>query len=93
MGKLGWRIERLKQDTLLGNQIHKDPIPPPLTNRNGLDPSLSNAWRGELPLAFLGVYTVLPGVATIVLIMALLSHKEYDRRFGYCEPVGFRAYL
>jgi len=36
-------------------------------------------------MAYRGVYTVqsAPGAGTVVLILEILSHKEYDRLFGY----------
>jgi hypothetical protein len=83
--KLQWWIARLKQDAFAGDQIPKGRIPPQLATRSGLPSPLTNAWRFELPLAFRGVYTVhsAPGVGTMVLIVEILSHKEYDRLFGY----------
>jgi len=83
--KLGWWIARLKQDVFAGDQIPKGRIPFQLATRSGLPSPLTNAWRFELPLAYRGVYTVqsAPGVGTVVLILEILSHKEYDRLFGY----------
>ncbi len=83
--KPSWWIERLKHDAFAGDQIPKNRISPQLATRSGLNPPLSNAWRFELPLAFRGIYTVqsTPGIGTVVLILELLSHKEYDRIFGY----------
>jgi len=50
-----------------------------------LPSSPTNAWRFELPLAFRGIYTVQssPGTGTVVLVLELLSHKDYERLFGY----------
>ena len=84
--ELDWWIARLRQDVFAGDQIPKDRIPPQLATRSGLPPSsVTNAWRFELPLAYRGVYTVqsAPGVGTMVLVLEILSHKEYDRLFGY----------
>jgi len=83
--KLQWWIARLKQDVFAGDQIPKSRIPAELAARSGLPSPLTNAWRFELPLAFRGVYSVqsAPGVGTMVLIVEILSHKEYDRLFGY----------
>ena len=83
--RLDWWIARLKQDAFAGDPIPKDRIPAQLALRSGLPPPLSNAWRFELPLAFRGVYTVQssPGTGTVVLVLEILSHKEYDRLFGY----------
>jgi hypothetical protein len=75
----------VRQDAFAGDQIPKDRIPPQLATRSGLVPPLSNAWRFELPLGYRGIYTVqsLPGVGTVVLILEILTHREYDRLFGY----------
>jgi len=83
--KFAWWIARLKQDAFAGDQIPKDRIPARLSERSGLPSRLTNAWRFELPLAFRGVYTVesASGLGTLVLIMEILPHKEYDRLFGY----------
>ena len=83
--KLPWWILRLKEDAFAGDQIPKDRIPRELATRSSLPPPLTNAWRFELPLAYRGVYTIqsAPGVGTVVFILEILSHKEYDRLFGY----------
>ena len=83
--KLEWWIARLKQDAFAGDQIPKARIPPQLAARSGLPVPIANAWRFELPLAHRGVYTVqsTPGIGAVVLILEILSHKDYDRLFGY----------
>lgn len=83
--KLGWWVERLKGDIFAGDQVPRDRIPPALAARSGLPSPLTNAWRFELPLAYRGIYTVQsrPGIGVIVLVLEILSHKEYDRLFGY----------
>ena len=83
--KLGWWYGRLKDNAFAGDQIPKDRIPVVLAARSGLPGSLTNAWRFELPGAYRAVYTVQPGAARrpIVLVLEVLSHKEYDRIFGY----------
>ncbi len=83
--KLDWWIHRLKQDPFVGDQIPKTRIPAVLATRNGLRESLSNAWRFEPPLAYRGIYAVQgsPGTGVVVLLLEILSHKDYDRLFGY----------
>jgi hypothetical protein len=83
--KFEWWIARLKQDAFAGDQIPKDRIPPQLASRSGLPSPISNAWRFELPLAYRCVYSVqsAPGVGTVVLVLEILSHKDYNRLFGY----------
>lgn len=83
--QLAWWIARLKQDAFASEQIPKDRIPPQLGFRSGLPSSPWNVWRLELPFAYRGIYTVQssPGTGTVVLILEILSHKEYDRLLGY----------
>ena len=83
--KLDWWFLRLKQDVFAGDQIPKDRIPAALAGRNGLPFPLTNAWRVELPGAYRAIYTVQPSAARhpIVLVLEVLSHKDYDRLFGY----------
>lgn len=83
--KLDWWYARLKADIFAGTQIPKDRIPGSLSVRNGLPGPLANAWRFELPGAIRGIYTIQPSAARhpVVLILEILSHKEYDRLFGY----------
>jgi len=68
-----------------GDQIPKARIPIQHATRSGLPSRLTNAWRFELPLGFRGVYTVQSalGVGTIVFILEIQSHRDYDRLFGY----------
>ncbi|HKZ48540.1 MAG TPA: hypothetical protein VJ397_07125 [Thermoplasmata archaeon] len=83
--KLAWWVDRLKLDVFAGDQIPKARIPRSLAARHGLPAPPGNAWRLELPLAFRVVYTIQSSVALgpVVLILEVLSHKEYDRLFGY----------
>jgi hypothetical protein len=83
--KLAWWVERLKADVFCGDQIPKDRIPRGLSERNGIEPPVENAWRFELPGAFRGIYTVAneDGRKPAVIVLEILSHKEYDRLFGY----------
>ncbi len=83
--RLAWWIARLKTDAFAGDQIPKDRIPAALAARSGLPSPRSNAWRFELPLAFRGIYTVQssPGTGSVVLLLEILSHVEYDRLFRY----------
>lgn len=82
---MAWWIARLKTDAFAGDQIPKSRIPAQLAARNGLKGPVTNAWRFELPLAFRAIYTIQssPGTGAVALILEILSHKEYDRLFGY----------
>jgi len=83
--KLGWWYARLKADAFAGDQIPKDRIPAALSTQNRLPGALSNAWRFELPGAYRGIYTVQPSDERrpVVVVLEVLSHKEYDQLFGY----------
>ena len=82
--KLDSWIRRLKEDPFAGEQVPKNRIPAALSTRSGIPTPLTNAWRFELPLAFRGIYTVQgnPATGVVVLILEILSHKDYDRLFG-----------
>jgi hypothetical protein len=83
--KLDWWSSRLKRDPFAGDQIPKARIPSALADRSGLPRQPSNARRFELPLATRGIYTVSghPALGVVVIILEILSHKEYDHLFGY----------
>ncbi len=83
--KLAWWIERLKTDGFAGDQIQKRLIPAGLTASHGLPAPLGNLWRFELPLAHRALYTLqqTPTENSVVFILEILNHKEYDRLFGY----------
>jgi len=83
--KLAWWIHRLNGDPFAGDQIPKSRIPAGLATRSGFTTRLTNAWRFELPLAFRGIYTVQghPATGVVVMILEILSHREYERLFGY----------
>ena len=79
--KLLWWRERLSKDPTVGDSIRKQLIPAML--RRGYD--IDNLWRLELPGAWRVLYTIAakPGSGPEVLILRILTHKEYDRLFGY----------
>jgi len=83
--KLLWWVDRLKLNVFAGDQIPKDRIPSSLGARHGISVPLENAWRFELPGAFRAIYTIVSveGRKPSVLVLEILSHKEYDRLFGY----------
>jgi hypothetical protein len=79
--KLLWWRDRLAEDPTAGDNIQKDRIPRDLKRRFGID----NLWRAELPGGWRALYTIVArvDVRPEVRILRLLSHKEYDRLFGY----------
>jgi hypothetical protein len=83
--KLEWWFDRLRSDAFAGDQIPKGRIPGGLAARHGLPRPLRNLWRFELPGGLRGLYTigVGPGRGAIVLVLEILTHREYDRLLGY----------
>lgn len=73
--------KRLVQDVTLGDQLRRELIPPSLRKAYACD----NLWRLELPGAWRLLYTIQsrPDEATTVSVLRILSHKDYDRLFGY----------
>jgi len=82
--KFEWWVGRLRDNAFAGDQVPKDRIPAVLAQRNSMPGRISNAWRFELPLAYRGIYTIQSRTqGPEVIILEVLSHKEYDRIFGY----------
>ena len=82
--KFAWWVNRLRENAFAGDQIPKDRIPAAFAKRSAVPDGVSNAWRFETPLAFRGVYTIQSRMqGPEVIILEVLSHKEYDRLIGY----------
>jgi len=79
--KLLWWRDRIAQDPTVGDSIRKSLIPKVLVRQYGVD----NLWRLELPEAWRVLYSIAakPGQEPQVFILRILTHKEYDRLFGY----------
>ncbi len=79
--KLIWWRNRLAQDVTVGDPIRKSLIPPVLKR----DYEIDNLWRLELPGGWRALYTIAsrPAGMPEVSILRILSHKDYDRLFGY----------
>lgn len=79
--KLRWWGDRLAVDPTAGDNIRKDLIPRDLKRRFGIE----NLWRAELPGGWRLLYTIVAkvDVRPEVRILRILTHKEYDRLFGY----------
>lgn len=71
----------LAKDPTHGEQIRRSRIPKTLRR----DYECTNLWRLELPGARRALYTLLtqPDGEPTVSILRILTHKEYDRLFGY----------
>jgi mRNA-degrading endonuclease RelE of RelBE toxin-antitoxin system len=79
--KLIWWRNRLAQDVTIGDPIRKSLIPVVL-KRNY---EIHNLWRLELPGGWRVLYTIAsrPPGRPEVLMLRILSHKDYNRLFGY----------
>ena len=74
-------LDKLKQNITSGEQIQKRQWPPSYVKRDGIQ----NLWKLNLSKVARLVYTIVSdGNGYSVLVLeAFLSHKEYDKRFGY----------
>ena len=79
--KLLWWRDRLARDATVGDPIRKSLIPVVLGRKYEVD----NLWRLELPGGWRALYTIAsrPGGKPEISMLRILSHKDYDRLFGY----------
>jgi hypothetical protein len=79
--KLLWWRDRLTQDATVGDHVRRSLTPPALKRKY----EINNLWRLELPGGWRALYTIAsqPAGQPEVMILRILSHKEYDRLFGY----------
>jgi len=79
--KLLWWRDRLARDVMVGEHIRKSLIPTTLKRRY----EINNLWRLELPGGWRVLYTIAskPAENPKVSILRIVSHKDYDRLFGY----------
>jgi hypothetical protein len=72
----------LSQDLQYGDSIAKQKIPDYYKKRYGA----TNLFRVELPCFWRMIYSLTKreyNSETIVLIVDIIDHKEYDKKFGY----------
>ncbi len=73
-------IEDLKQDPTCGIKIPKDRWPKIYIKKYGI----TNLWKYDLPNAWRLIYTIMADKIMILsVILEWLSHKDYEKRFGY----------
>jgi Txe/YoeB family toxin of Txe-Axe toxin-antitoxin module len=73
-------IDDLKKDPFVGISIPKKLIPKIYIKKY----SVNNLWKYNLPEAWRLLYFVVGDQVKIVsIILEWLTHKEYERRFGY----------
>ena len=74
-------VQDLKKNAFSGIQIPKRLIPKEYHARYG---PLTNAWKYNLPNAWRLIYTIKRDeVVVLSVVLEWMSHKEYERRFGY----------
>ena len=79
--KLLWWRDRLAGDATVGDPIRKSLIPAALRRKY----KVNNLWRLELPDGWRALYTIAsrPAGQPEIMVLRILSHKDYDRLFGY----------
>jgi hypothetical protein len=76
------KVEFLKENIHYGQPIAKKLIPGEYKTRYGI----TNLFRVELPNFWRMLYTLTAGssgIEIIVLVLDIIDHKKYDKKFGY----------
>ncbi|MEA3430688.1 MAG: hypothetical protein U9R08_05425 [Nanoarchaeota archaeon] len=74
------KIDFLKDNPQVGTHLAKNKIPKDYINRY----DVNNIWKLNLSGAWRMIYTIRGSeVEIIALILDLLSHKDYEKKFGY----------
>jgi hypothetical protein len=74
------KIELLKENPEYGTHIPKNRIP----KHYVIAYEVNNLWKVDLSLAWRMIYTIRGSKVEIIsLIMDLMSHKDYEKMFGY----------
>jgi hypothetical protein len=75
-------LDKLKQNTMAGEKIQRPQWPPFYVKRY----AINNLWKYNMSKAARLIYTILSekGRWTVIVIEMFLTHKEYEKRFGYC---------
>ena len=77
---LGQALTNLEKDAFCGFQVPKRLIPKAYRTAFGI----TNLWKYDLPGAWRLLYSVKGSeVAVLSIVLEWLSHKEYEKRFGY----------
>ncbi len=74
-------LDELKASATAGKKIHRPQWPPYYIRKY----RVTNLWKLDLSRGARMIYTVLSerGQQIVVVLEAFLTHKEYERRFGY----------
>jgi len=76
------KVELIKRNFQYGQPIAKNLIPSEYKIKYGI----TNLFRVELPLFWRMLYTLMddnPGAEIIVIVVDLIDHKKYNKKFGY----------
>lgn len=76
------KIELIKVNSHYGDPIAKNLIPIEYKNKY----ELTNLFRVELPNYWRMLYTLTDGeneIEIIAFVLDIISHKDYDKKFGY----------
>jgi mRNA-degrading endonuclease YafQ of YafQ-DinJ toxin-antitoxin module len=73
-------IEKLKYDYRYGDHITKKKVPQEYIKKHKVE----NLWKLDLSHYWRLIYTVKGGeIEVISVLLEVLDHKKYDRKFGY----------
>ncbi|HLD58279.1 MAG TPA: hypothetical protein VI977_01390 [archaeon] len=73
-------IEKLKYDYKYGDHISRKKIPAEYVEKYGVE----NLWKLDLSSFWRLIYTVRgTEIEVISVLLEVLDHKKYDRKFGY----------
>jgi hypothetical protein len=76
------KVELIKENVHYGQPIAKKLIPIEYKTKYGI----TNLFRVELPDFWRMLYTLTAGssgIEIIVLVLDIINHKKYDKKFGY----------
>jgi len=74
-------LDKLKRNRMVGEKIQRPHWPPSYVKRYGIN----NLWKYNLSKAARLIYTILSenGRWIAIVLEMFLTHKEYEKRFGY----------
>lgn len=74
-------LDKLKMNMMIGDKIQRPQWPPHYARKYGI----SNLWKFNMSKGSRLVYTLLSenGLWVVVVLEMFLTHKEYEKRFGY----------
>ena len=75
-------LDKLKQNMMAGEKVQRPQWPPYYVKRYWIN----NLWKYNMSKAARLIYTILSenGRWVVLVLEMFLTHKEYEKRFGYC---------